>query len=223
MKRKLKITRGSGYVFADIGFDKDEAENLKLRAELMMRIEDCCQKSGVAQAAMADTLGLTLARRLPVFNPQPENPAEFSRIVRDQYQVMGARDCSYQQVVGTDRLALRRQIRAYKSIVVRALIIEGDGSKRPEKVFQTFQVGLDACATPRAEEQFRPDDAAHNDVGRLASCKTLQHCFVGGVQQPDAGVCVKRVLHSRGCRSSGGPEGSWAIAAADDPLDIRLK
>ncbi len=59
MKRKLKITRGSGNVFADIGFDKDEAENLKLRAELMMRTEDCCQKSGVTQAAMADTLGLT--------------------------------------------------------------------------------------------------------------------------------------------------------------------
>ena len=37
MSKKLKITRGSGNVFADIGFDKDEAENLKLRAELMMR------------------------------------------------------------------------------------------------------------------------------------------------------------------------------------------
>ena len=62
MTKKLKITRGSGNVFADIGFDKDEAENLKLRAELMMRIEDCCQKSAAPQAAMAEVLGLTPPR-----------------------------------------------------------------------------------------------------------------------------------------------------------------
>ena len=62
MSKKLKITRSSGNIFADIGFDKDEAENLKLRAELMMRIEDCCRKNGVPQAAMAKVLGLTAPR-----------------------------------------------------------------------------------------------------------------------------------------------------------------
>ena len=62
MTRKLKITRGSGNVFADIGFDSYEAENLKLRAELMMRIEDCCRESGAPQAAMAEVLGLTPPR-----------------------------------------------------------------------------------------------------------------------------------------------------------------
>ena len=62
MSSKLKITRGSGNVFADIGFDQDEAENLKLRAELMMRIEDGYRKSGMPQAAMAKTLGLTAPR-----------------------------------------------------------------------------------------------------------------------------------------------------------------
>jgi predicted XRE-type DNA-binding protein len=62
MTRKLKITRGSGNIFADIGFDKDEAENLKLRAELMMRIEDCCQESGAPQAVIAEVLGLTTPR-----------------------------------------------------------------------------------------------------------------------------------------------------------------
>jgi len=40
MSEKLKITRGSGNIFLDLGFDKDEAENLKMRAELMMSIED---------------------------------------------------------------------------------------------------------------------------------------------------------------------------------------
>ena len=62
MTKKLKITRGSGNIFADIGFDKEEAENLKLRAELMMRIEDCCRNSGAPQAMMADALGLTTPR-----------------------------------------------------------------------------------------------------------------------------------------------------------------
>jgi predicted XRE-type DNA-binding protein len=62
MTRKLKITRGSGNVFADMGFDKGDAENLKLRAELMMRIEECCEKSGAPQAMMAEALGLTPPR-----------------------------------------------------------------------------------------------------------------------------------------------------------------
>jgi predicted XRE-type DNA-binding protein len=62
MNKKLKITRGSGNVFADIGFSKDEAENLKLRSELMMRIEEHYKKSGMAQATVARTLGLTTPR-----------------------------------------------------------------------------------------------------------------------------------------------------------------
>lgn len=62
MSGKLKITRGSGNVFLDIGFDKDEAENLKLRAELMMRIEDYYEKSGMTQAKAAKALGLTTPR-----------------------------------------------------------------------------------------------------------------------------------------------------------------
>ena len=62
MSGKLKITRGSGNVFRDIGFDKDEAENLKLRAELMMKIEDFCRRSGMTQAQAAKALGLTQPR-----------------------------------------------------------------------------------------------------------------------------------------------------------------
>jgi predicted XRE-type DNA-binding protein len=62
MGRKLKMTRGSGNVFADLGFEKAEAENLKLRAELMMRIEDYYRKSGMTQSEAAATLGLTQPR-----------------------------------------------------------------------------------------------------------------------------------------------------------------
>jgi len=62
MSERLKITRGSGNVFRDIGFGKDDAENLKLRAELMMRIEDHYGKSGMTQAQAAKALGLTTPR-----------------------------------------------------------------------------------------------------------------------------------------------------------------
>jgi predicted XRE-type DNA-binding protein len=62
MSEKLKITRGSGNVFLDIGFGKAEAENLKLRSELMMRVEDFYRKSGLTQAAAAKRLGLTQPR-----------------------------------------------------------------------------------------------------------------------------------------------------------------
>jgi predicted XRE-type DNA-binding protein len=62
MSKKLMITSSSGNIFADIGFDKEEAENLRLRAELMMRIEDCYKKNGVPQAKMAHALGLTAPR-----------------------------------------------------------------------------------------------------------------------------------------------------------------
>jgi predicted XRE-type DNA-binding protein len=58
----MNITRGSGNVFADLGFDKAEAQSLKLRAELMMRIDEFYRKSGITQAEAAETLGLTQPR-----------------------------------------------------------------------------------------------------------------------------------------------------------------
>lgn len=38
MKRKIKIEESSGNVFRDLGFDEAEAENLRLRSVLMIRI-----------------------------------------------------------------------------------------------------------------------------------------------------------------------------------------
>ena len=65
MKERLKRVRGSGNVFLDLGFDKAEAESLKLRSELMMRIEDFYRESGLTQAAAAKALGLTQPRLNP--------------------------------------------------------------------------------------------------------------------------------------------------------------
>ena len=59
---KLKMTKSSGNVFLDLGFSKAEAENLRLRSELMMRIEDFYRTSGMTQAQAAKALGLTQPR-----------------------------------------------------------------------------------------------------------------------------------------------------------------
>ena len=62
MSGKLKMTKGSGNIFRDLGFGKAEAENLKMRAELMMRIDDFYRDSGMTQAEAAKALGLTQPR-----------------------------------------------------------------------------------------------------------------------------------------------------------------
>jgi predicted XRE-type DNA-binding protein len=62
MAGKLKYMRGSGNVFSDLGFDKATAENLKLRSDLIVRIIQFHQKSGMTQAAAAQALGITQPR-----------------------------------------------------------------------------------------------------------------------------------------------------------------
>ena len=62
MSEKMKMERSSGNIFREIGFDKVEAENLRLRSALMMRIEDWVKASGLTQAAAAKLLGLTQPR-----------------------------------------------------------------------------------------------------------------------------------------------------------------
>lgn len=62
MTEKLKYVRGSGNIFVDLGFDRAEAENLKLRSDLMIRIIQFYRKSGMKQADAARTLGLTQPR-----------------------------------------------------------------------------------------------------------------------------------------------------------------
>lgn len=59
---QLQITPGSGNVFADLGFDPQEAQNLLLRSQTMMVISQWFEDSGLTQAAAAKTLGLTQPR-----------------------------------------------------------------------------------------------------------------------------------------------------------------
>jgi len=62
MTEKMKYVRGSSNIFADLGFPKGEAENLKMRADLVIRIVDFYKKSGMTQAQAAKVLGLTQPR-----------------------------------------------------------------------------------------------------------------------------------------------------------------
>ena len=61
-KRKLKFTRSSGNVFLDIGFSKQEAENLRVRADLMIRARQIIRSRRLTQAAAAKLFGVSQPR-----------------------------------------------------------------------------------------------------------------------------------------------------------------
>jgi predicted XRE-type DNA-binding protein len=60
MMKKLKMTRGSGNVFLDVGFPPAEAENLQLRAQLMSSVKDAAR--GMTQREAAKLFGITQPR-----------------------------------------------------------------------------------------------------------------------------------------------------------------
>lgn len=62
MNAPLKITKGSGNVFRDLGFPESEAQNLLLRTDLMIKIEQLIKKSGLIQSEAAKMLGITQPR-----------------------------------------------------------------------------------------------------------------------------------------------------------------
>jgi predicted XRE-type DNA-binding protein len=62
MTKRLKIEKGSGNIFRDLGFPPGEAQNLIMRAELMVKIEQFVRKSGMTQKEAARLLGITQPR-----------------------------------------------------------------------------------------------------------------------------------------------------------------
>ena len=67
----LKMTRGSGNVFADIGFDAEEAENLLLRAQLMSRVSHLAK--GCSQREAAKKFGVSQPRLNDLMRGKIEN------------------------------------------------------------------------------------------------------------------------------------------------------
>jgi predicted XRE-type DNA-binding protein len=57
-----KVRRSSGNVFRDLGFSPEEAENLKIRTDLMIRLGQIVESRGLTQAQAARLLGVTQPR-----------------------------------------------------------------------------------------------------------------------------------------------------------------
>jgi predicted XRE-type DNA-binding protein len=58
----IKTERGSGNVFADLGFSPDDAINLQVRADLMRQLRARLDKLRVTQAQAARLLGVSQPR-----------------------------------------------------------------------------------------------------------------------------------------------------------------
>ncbi len=57
-----RIQRSSGDVFRDLGFEADEAENLRLRSQLMIELSKLIKARRLTQAEAAKMLGVTQPR-----------------------------------------------------------------------------------------------------------------------------------------------------------------
>ena len=57
-----KVTKSSSNVFDDLGFDGAEAENLKLRAQLMRELDTFIHRNRLTQNEAAELLGIHQSR-----------------------------------------------------------------------------------------------------------------------------------------------------------------
>ena len=58
----MRIEQSSGNVFRDLGFSDDEAENLRIRADLMISLTELIEDRGLTRAQAAKLLGVTQPR-----------------------------------------------------------------------------------------------------------------------------------------------------------------
>jgi len=58
----MAVTKSSGNVFADLGFDAEEAANLKLRSQLMIAADKALMEKNLTQQAAAKELGISQPR-----------------------------------------------------------------------------------------------------------------------------------------------------------------
>jgi predicted XRE-type DNA-binding protein len=53
---KVKVTPSTGNIFRDVGFSRKEAEHLKIRADLLIRVQEAITTRKLTQAAAAKFL-----------------------------------------------------------------------------------------------------------------------------------------------------------------------
>ena len=58
----IKVRRSTGNVFRDLGFSKQEAENLKIRTDLMIRLSKLIETRRLTQAQAATLFEVTQPR-----------------------------------------------------------------------------------------------------------------------------------------------------------------
>ena len=58
----IRVQRSSGNIFRDLGFSEQQAENLRIRSELMIRLSKLIEDRGFTQAEAARLLGVTQPR-----------------------------------------------------------------------------------------------------------------------------------------------------------------
>ena len=58
----IRIKKGSGNVFKDVGFPTPEATHLQIRADLMLQIERILKAEGLTQVKAAKVLGISQPR-----------------------------------------------------------------------------------------------------------------------------------------------------------------
>ena len=59
---ETKMTPSSGNVFADLGFDPEEAEHLRVRSDLMIAVRRIIEERSLTQAQAAELFGVTQPR-----------------------------------------------------------------------------------------------------------------------------------------------------------------
>jgi predicted XRE-type DNA-binding protein len=67
-----EYTASSGNVFKDLGFEDDEAENLKIRADLMISLRRFIKENGLTQEEAADFFGVNQPRISDLVNRKIE-------------------------------------------------------------------------------------------------------------------------------------------------------
>lgn len=70
--QSLEHTPGSDNVFEDLGFEKDEAENLKIRADLMISLRRFIKENGMTQSEAADFFEVSQPRISDLVNRKIE-------------------------------------------------------------------------------------------------------------------------------------------------------
>jgi predicted XRE-type DNA-binding protein len=61
-KNAIRVTPSTGNVFRDLGFSKEEAEHLLVRADLLIQVQKAITSQGLKQAEVAKTLRVTQPR-----------------------------------------------------------------------------------------------------------------------------------------------------------------